>query len=182
MLLQLKFLSGNSMRVLKLGLISLVFLFLFITAISSLLPSTVNISRAIDIDAPVDSIYKNINDVTRWKKWFANYDSTNVTTSSNTVGKGASITINKTKISIVDDKVDKILTTWTSGSRSLDGRFNFYTRNGSSPVTLQWHFIQNVRWYPWEKFASIVSDKMMGPVMEKSLDNLKNRVEQSDRN
>src|SRR4051794_20838484 len=124
MLLQLKSLSGNSMRIIKLGLISAVFLFLLITAISLLLPSTVNISRAIDIDAPVDSIYKNINDVSRWVTWFANYDSSMASTSPNTIGKGASITIKNTRITIVDSKADKIKTSWQSGSKTLDGEFN----------------------------------------------------------
>ncbi len=165
------------MRIIKLGLISAVFLFLAVTAISLLLPSTINISRAIDVNAPLYSVYANINNLTKWKNWLANYDSAKVSTSENPVGKGATITINKTIVTITANNPDKIETLWLSGSKSLIGEFNFIKHDNSSQVTVQWHFIQHVRWYPWEKFASIVSDKVMSPTMEKSLDNLKKLVE-----
>lgn len=165
------------MRVIKLGLISIVFLFLVVTAISLLLPSTINISRAININAPVDSVRANINNMAKWKSWFANYDSSQTTISEKFVGPGASITINNTTITIIDSKPDKIKTAWISGSKTLNGEFNIFKQDGGSHITVQWHFTQHVEWYPWEKFASIASDKIMSPGMEKSLDNLKQLVE-----
>ena len=165
------------MRIIKLGIISAVLLFLLVTAISLLLPSTINISKAIDINAPVDSVYNNINDMSRWKNWFVNYDTAQTVISSNPIGKGASIIMNRTTVTITASKRDKITTEWLSGSNTLDGEFNIIRQNNSSVVTVQWHFIQHLHWYPWEKFASIVSDKVMSPVMEKSLDNLKKVVE-----
>lgn len=165
------------MRIIKLGLISIVFLFLVITGISLLLPSTINISRAIDINAPVDSVYANINDLSKWKNWFANYDSSQNILSKKLSGVGASITMNQTTITITDNKPDKIKTQWTSGSKSLNGDFNFFKQDSGQHITLQWHFTQHVKWYPWEKFASIATDKIMSPGMEKSLDNLKKLTE-----
>lgn len=169
------------MRVIKLGLISIVFLFVVVTAISLLLPSTIHISRAIDINAPRDSVYVNLSDLSRWKNWLANYDTSNTQLSAKTTGKGATIIINKTTISIVSGTADKIETAWLSGSKSLTGEFNIFKNQESSQLTVQWHFVQHVQWYPWEKFASIVSDKVMSPAMEKSLDNLKQLVENPER-
>ena len=83
------------MRIIKLGLISAVFLFLVVTAISLLLPSTVNISRAIDVNAPFDTVYTNLNDLSNWKKWIAGYDSINTTISQPSTGKGAVINMNR---------------------------------------------------------------------------------------
>ncbi|HEX8277746.1 MAG TPA: hypothetical protein VF540_03595 [Segetibacter sp.] len=165
------------MRFLKLGLISFVFLFLLITAISLLLPSTINISRAIDITAPFDSVYSNINNVTKWKNWYANFDSAAVSFSNKTSGEGSSITMNKTTVAILNSNADKIKTVWHSGTRTLEGEFNFIKQNNASQVSVQWLFVQHVKWYPWEKLALIVTDKTIGPVMEKSLDNLKMLVE-----
>jgi hypothetical protein len=42
---------------------------------------------------------------------------------------------------------------------------------------VQWYFDFVFRWYPWEKFSSIVYDKQLGPAMEKSLNNLKDLIE-----
>jgi hypothetical protein len=166
------------MRLIKLGLISVVFLFLVVTAISLLLPSTINISRAIDINGPLDSVYNNLNDITRWKNWFAGYVSLHTTYSAKHIGKGAAISMNKTTVTITESNKDRIKTEWMAGSKVLESEFNIFKQNNSSLITVQWHFTQHVHWYPWEKFASIVSDKVMSPVMEKSLDNLKKVVEQ----
>lgn len=165
------------MRLIKLALLSAIFLFLVVTAISLLLPSTINISRAIDINAPIDSVYNNLNDLTKWKKWLAGYDSANTTISAKSSGQGAVLSMNKTTVTIIGSTKDKIESFWQSGSKSLKGEFNIFKNDNSSLVTVQWHFSQHVKWYPWEKFASIVTDKVMSPVMEKSLDNLKKLVE-----
>jgi hypothetical protein len=34
-----------------------------------------------------------------------------------------------------------------------------------------------LKWYPWEKFASIIFDRQLGPYMERSLGNLKKLAE-----
>lgn len=164
-------------RLIKLGVISAVALFLLITAMSLLLPSTINISRAIDIAAPFDTVYENINNVNRWKNWYANYDSANVSFPAKTAGPGAVIRLNNTTVTVVESTADSIKTVWSSGTKTLKGSFNFYRQPGSSLVTVQWHFVQQVRWYPWEKFASIVTDKTISPVMQRSLDNLKKLAE-----
>jgi hypothetical protein len=166
------------MKFIKLALISLVIFFILITAMSLLLPSTVHLSRAIDINAPFDTVYNNINDVSNWKSWYASYDSTQFSTSKNTVGKGASVTFGKTTAIITQVTPDKIKAVWQTGDNTpLEGEFNFIRNGASTMTTVQWHFTQHVKWYPWQKFASIVSDKVVSPVMEKSLDNLKKKVE-----
>ena len=37
----------------------------------------------------------------------------------------------------------------------------------------------HVKWYPWEKLASMFYDKQLGPMMEKSLVNLRNELEKA---
>ena len=165
------------MRFIKLGLISIVFFSLLLTGMSLLLPSTIHISRAIDINAPLNIVYTNINNIAKWKNWYADYDSSNATLSSVAVGKGAILTTNKATVTIIETSPLQIKALWQMGNNNaLPGEFNFSQSNGSG-TTLQWHFTQTVKWYPWQKFASIVSDKTIGPFMEKSLDNLKREAE-----
>ena len=166
------------MRFAKLGLISIVFFFFLLTAFSLLLPSVTNISRAIDINAPADTVYSYINNILKWKSWYANYDSSLVSLSSATVGRNASLTMNKTTVTIKEALPGKIKALWQTGKNNLvEGEFNFITKDSSSFMTLQWNFTQKVKWYPWQKFASILSDKNLGPFMEKSLENLKKEAE-----
>lgn len=166
------------MRIVKLGLISVVFFFLLMTAFSLLLPSETNISRTIDINAPADSVYAYINNIAKWKDWYANYDSSKASLSSNTAGKGASLTKDKTTIIIEEALPGKIKAIWKTGKNDpVAGEFNCIPKDSASSMTLHWNFIQKVKWYPWQKIASIVSDKTIGPFMEKSLENLKKEAE-----
>src|SRR5690349_15463592 len=119
------------MRIIKLGLISAVFLFLVVTAISLLLPSTVNISRAIDVNAPFDTVYTNLNDLSNWKKWIAGYDPANTTISQPSTGKGAVINMNRSKVTILASDTNIVETLWTTGSKSLKGDFNIIRQQNS---------------------------------------------------
>ncbi|MCY7421616.1 MAG: hypothetical protein LH478_07715 [Chitinophagaceae bacterium] len=166
------------MRVIKLGILSVVVLFGLITAMSMLLPSQVIISRAIDISKPMDSVYQAVANLTRWQGWMDNYDAATTSFSTPSKGKGAYIKMGKVRVDITAIEPNKMDGIWKSAdNRPLAGSFNFVSSNNRQTVTVQWQFIQKVQWYPWEKFASITSDKVLGPYMEKSLDNLKKLLE-----
>lgn len=165
------------MRVLKLAVISIVFLFLLLLAISALLPSTIHVARTIDIQAPYDSVYGYINDVSKWKEWYPD-SAAKFSYSSNTIGRGAGITINRTMVVIQDNSKHKINTLWQTGnSAPMRGEFDFISYDSIKTVSVQWLLEQKVKWYPWEKFASIFSDKAMGPFMQQGLEKLKTTVE-----
>jgi hypothetical protein len=55
------------------------------------------------------------------------------------------------------------------------GEFIIDAKNGS-PIVI-WTMNFNVKWYPWEKLASMFYDKQLGPRMEKSLVQLRNELE-----
>jgi hypothetical protein len=168
------------MRFLKLGIISIVFFALLITGISLLLPSTIYISRAIDINSPVDSVYEKVSNLAIGRVGMPGYDSSIASLSSSTTGAGAKLTLNKTTIKILDVSPAQVKALWQGSTNNpLPGEFNFISQEGAPQMTLQWKFTHTVKWYPWEKFASIISDKAIGPVMEKSLENLKNSLEKS---
>ncbi len=162
------------MKILKLVIISVVFLSLLITAFSLLLPSRIIISRAVDINSPIDSVYVLVNDLKNWKEWMDNFNEPNTEISQVSKGKGAFINTGNVKVVIVNSIPTKVSAKWQTGKNTpLPGEFNFISNDSFGHTTVQWQFVHQVKWYPWQKFASIVSDKVIGPYMEKSLDNLK---------
>ena len=164
------------MRFIKLALISLVVFAIILSAFSILLPSKINVSKAIDINAPTDSIISNIADLSNWHRWYA--DSSSAKISNPSTGKGASISFAKSTVTILSSGSNTIKAEWrTKDNTPMVGAFNIYKDSSDVITTVQWHFIQEVKWYPWEKFASIVSSKAIAPFMEKSLDKLKVQVE-----
>jgi hypothetical protein len=48
-----------------------------------------------------------------------------------------------------------------------------------STTIVNWQFEQQLHWYPWEKFASMMNEKIMGPMMETNLSRLKRLAEKN---
>lgn len=162
------------MRLIKLVLISAVVLFGIITAIASLLPSHVRISRAVDIDAAPGKIYPKIADIKAWEGW-----NLFVEAYHNKRWQEDKLVTDEITISL-QQKSDTLITAgWQQPSGTAFGSGYQLIRYPHDTLrsTVQWYFDFHVSWYPWEKFQSIVYDQQMGPAMEKSLQNLKRQVE-----
>lgn len=109
-----------------------------------------------------------------------NYNSSKTVLASIHQGKNASLKMDNFNVTIKESNARKITAIWQYGhSPNLPGEFNFIVKDSSRYITLQWQFNQKIKWYPWEKFGSIFSDKALGPYMERSLDKLKHLAEKS---
>ena len=160
------------MRLIKLGLISLVGLSIVILLMSLLIPSTARVSRAITIEAPIDSVYYRVQELDQWERWnmlVQHEQQTNLNYS-----KG-SIVSNEMEVRFLSADSGAIYTEWKQkGQEPVHSAFTI-TASGGATV-LQWYFDFKVKWYPWEKFGSIIFDRQMGPPMERSLDKLRKQV------
>jgi hypothetical protein len=165
------------MRFVKLALISAVALFVVILLISLLLPSHVRISRAVDINAPAEKIYPFISDIKQWEKWNAY-----VRAYHNRVAETDMLKADEIAIFVTGTTKSLVTAEWQQPSGNKFGSgFALVAGNTEQRVTtVQWYFDFHVSWYPWEKFQSIVYDQQLGPVMEKSLADLKVMSEKSN--
>ncbi len=162
------------MRFVKLAIISAVVLFGLATAMSLLLPSTVIVSRPIDLQVSPDSVYRYLMELENWENWLEHDENAKFVIEQ----QAKRITYQNTHISMISSEPTKITTEWQVGEgRTMLGEFHLISHPNITVFTLQWQFTQKLNWYPWEKFASILSDKALGPYMEKSLLRLKERVE-----
>lgn len=161
------------MKILKLALISAVALFLLVLAISLLIPSKVRISRAIDISIPKDSMAAPLKNLHQWQQWNELVNHEHLT---NKKVSATSFSSDQLSVTVQSFTGDTLITRW----RQQNGRYltsGFTWHGNSNRLVLQWYFDVHLRWYPWEKFSSIVFDKQLGPPMEKSLTNLKKLME-----
>jgi len=162
------------MRFVKLGLISAVVLFGVILLISLLLPSHIRISRAIDIDAPADKIYPILADTKQWEKW-----NEYIRVYHNRIAETDMLKADEIAIFITSKKDSLVTADWQQPSGNKFGSGFAIISNHTGHATVQWYFDFHVKWYPWEKFQSIVYDQQLGPVMEKSLASLKRIAEKA---
>lgn len=163
------------MRLIKLGVISILILFLLVTGIGLLFPSVARVSRAIDINAPVDSVYNVLSDFRYWPQWMdgLNNQSPELLTGT-TTGRNATVKFGANTISFQKTDTDIVETIWvgTNGNRQ-EGNFRLISNPQKNVTTVNWYFLEHLHWYPWERFASMMNDNILGPTMEKSLENLK---------
>lgn len=147
------------MRIIKLALISVVFFFLLITGISLFFPSHVRISKAIEINSSTGKIIEQLGSQANWKNWYPGIDSVK-------------------DISITEKNDSSVRATCTGAvSKKIVMGWNIISNKAGGPAVVQWYMDFHLRWYPWEKFSSLLLEKSYGPRMEKGLSDLKKIVD-----
>ena len=63
------------------------------------------------------------------------------------------------------------------GFRPIVTGWNAITHQSTDSTTVQWYIDFQLRWYPWEKFSSLLFEKNYGVRMEEGLSNLKKLAE-----
>lgn len=160
------------MRLIKLAIISFVVFFVLLTAIGSLFPSNVLVSRAVDISASPDSIRAYIDDYQKWNEWMEGAkESEYKVTASDSIKAFYGNTI----ITLVKKEPNKWQHQWKAGNSVQLSSIQIIPAGSVS--TVQWQFEEHIKWYPWEKIGSMMNDKILGGNMKKSLANLKKIVQ-----
>ena len=168
------------MRLFKLLIISVAIFFLLITAISLLFPSDIRISKAINMAASPDSVINHISDPAKWRNWYPGLDSARFFYESGVVRGFINNDSSRQFINIMEKKKDEVIAEIRSGEKKIISGWKTISYTHTDSTTLQWYMDFHLRWYPWEKFGSLLFEKSYGPGMEQGLDNIKKLVE-SDR-
>ncbi len=163
------------MKYIKLAVISFIVLFLIITGIGLLLPATVRVTRNTTIHATQDTLYHYVSDVKYWKLWMEVAKNSTVTfISKKTAGAGTKALIGSQRVDITNATKNEVVSVWESGNGHFQtGVFQLTGDTTTGSTNLNWYYEQHLNWYPWERISAISSDKIIGPGMEQSLDNLK---------
>ncbi|RFM26300.1 SRPBCC family protein [Deminuibacter soli] len=166
------------MRFVKLALISLVVLFVLTTCIGLLFSSKVVVTRLITLKQPPAKVMAAAGDISQWGNWMEGVKENGLTV---TKGDGKTVqsvaAIGTTTITVTAADAQQFLTTWRS-ARGYEQHSGFVLSPDAAgtSTTVTWFFEQDLKWYPWERFGSMMNDKILGPTMEKGLEGLKKFV------
>ena len=163
------------MKYLKLFLISIIVFLFLLFGMSVILPSSVVISRAVDISANTTDAYKKVNNCIAWKSWIIQLNDSSIKNLTAT-----KIHSDKFEVTITKVEPDKIISEWIDHNGINQESTMRIISSPSIPnaTTVQWQFEEHISWYqPWEKFASLVGDQILGTMMENNLNNLKKMLE-----
>jgi hypothetical protein len=165
------------MRFIKLAIISFIVLALIITGMSLFFPSHIRLSKAINIKANQDSILAQIRDAGNWKNWFPGTDTAKLYFEN---GQARGIILDDRDSSrpvylhITGETNDEVIAEMVTNKMKpvVNGWKTISYPSGDS-TTVQWYMDFHLRWYPWEKFRSLILERSYGPKMEKGLSNLR---------
>ena len=163
--------------------IVLFFFAFLVTLVSLIMPSTVISSRTQMINAPFRDITTQVYDLNNWKNWnlvFQQADS--IIIPGGTKGKGArifwmtkkhrnEITVLYVSDSVIRFQIDR------AGENPIINDIAIHSYDGRSDFEVEWRSIHKLKWYPWEKFAGIFIDNVVGPGYEAALKQLKDVTE-----
>ncbi len=169
------------MRLIKFAVLGLVVLFIVSTALSLMLPSTIRVSRVVNVPlSRKPQVYSAVSDLTAWKGWnnfVYGASLTNIRYSSPAAGAGAFMQSDQLRIDERQADSAGVQLDWEMfNGKHFAGGFQFLHPNQDS-LTVQWWFEFHFRWYPWEKLTVFVYDRKLGPIMEESLEALQRFVE-----
>lgn len=147
------------MRLIKLALISFVFFGLLLTLMSLLVPSSVRISKAINL-APSDSnALELVRNEAYWQQWHPAFSAGMATTQQ-------VVPVSETDTLVVRDLVGR-------GPHPVRNSWELHRFGATDSLTLQWYMDFKMSWLPWHKFSSLFYEGTYGRMMQVGLENLK---------
>ena len=160
------------MKLIKLGVISVLLLGILVTAISLLFPSTVIVSRAIEVKANSAKIAYYAADLNHWDSWMSDWKQNQVRLQNDTAFIG-------TQFIHFENKTDSTVNyQWVAtGQAPYHVKIEWFPLEKDNYV-IHWTFEQKVSWYPWEKFQTLLNEKLLGSKMEMELQNLQGVINQ----
>jgi len=158
------------MKYIKLVIISVVILSLLITGISLLFPSKVIASRAVEVNTNPENIAYFTSDLSHWNLWMSDWKENKVVLENNTAHIGTQT------VRFIDKTSNKVNYEWIATGQSPYLVTFEWTLLKDSTYVIHWSFEQNVKWYPWEKFQTLLNDKVLGAKMEIELQHLQEAI------
>ena len=160
------YLNGNNMKLIRFAMISILVIGLLITAISALFPSRVITSRAVEVNASSKQIQHCVRDLEQWKSWMSDWKDQAV------VIDGKMVKVGTQTIEVLANTDSVLLLNWVAtGQAPYKVQIEWLPLKEGTFV-IHWSFEQHVKWYPWEKFQTLLNEKVLGAKMEEELQHL----------
>ena len=154
------------MKLIRFVLVSVFVISILITAIASLFPSVVITSRAVEVNATKSQIQHCVKDLAAWKGWMSDWKDQSVMVQDSILQVGTQ------SIQMLSSTDSTVLLKWEAiGQAPYQVQIEWLPLKEGTYV-IHWSFEQHVNWYPWEKFQTLLNEKVLGAKMEEELQHL----------
>ena len=172
------------MRLIKGFIFALAGLFIMITLLSLLIPSTVIVARGVVVNAHAPKVIAEMANLHHWKHWQPVFkaDSGKMIFGEDRTTKNSfcewESNGKKNKFLITAVAENQITTSLLrEGENDVVNIISILPLADTSQVQVEWKALTKLKWYPWEKFYGIFIEKLTGQGYEDALNGLKNYLE-----
>ncbi|HOZ84113.1 MAG TPA: SRPBCC family protein [Niabella sp.] len=151
---------------------TLVFVILAL-AVSFFIPSHIRVFRMVKIANGRDSVLREIKDLSQWKKWYPGMDKIELKNPETKDGLVVKATARNVLLQVDEAKDSLVVVKFQSGERPVMATWQINRDIKTDSLVLQNTMEFDLKWYPWEKFSSLLLDKSYGNIMQMGLDALK---------
>ncbi len=173
------------MRKIKWLLTGFLLLVCIFFGIAFLIPSTVTVSKSIQIDASQILVAGQIENFKNWSNWYPPFSSKNVSITALDIQKDSlyrSVQLGDSKgrniiFRLLPSSGDTIkINLKTNENKTVNYQF-ILLPVGEGHTLLIWNINTYSGWYPWQRLRGFVMDKITGPAYISALQKLKKAVE-----
>lgn len=151
------------MRIIKLGLLSIVFLIVVVTLISLLFPSHIRLSKATNVPNEPQRILALLHNDSLWHPAY-----------QDTSSRKGFASIHQKVVEQTDSTF--VVQLRQQGQKPVISGWQLYGTPASDSLTLQWYMDFQLGWLPWKKFSSLFYERTFGTMMENGLANVKQQL------
>jgi len=162
------------MRFIKLILISAFVFFAMACIVAFFIPSRIRVFRMTGLANGRDSVLNQVRDLSQWKKWYPGFENIVLTEELVRDGRVVKATANGIRLAVNESTDSSVVVSMQKGSSPVISGWQINKDERNDSLALQGYMDFELKWYPWEKFSSLMLDKSYGDLISRGLQDLKN--------
>ncbi|WP_346238936.1 SRPBCC family protein [Niabella insulamsoli] len=163
------------MKYLRLFVLSFIVFFALACIVSFFIPSHVRIFRMVRVAKERTGILDPVRDLAQWKTWYPGFETIALQQPQRVDNKVVKAAIDKVLIEVTESSDSLVVVKMQKDDRPVISGWQINKDQKSDSLALQAYMDFKLKWYPWEKFSSLLLDKSYGDRMKHALENLKNK-------
>lgn len=169
------------MRLIKQIIIGFIGIGTIIFMLSLFLPSRLHVSKSIVLRIPQDSIVHNLIQLKQWHNWNPLLQDSsaayNFLAPNKVTWKTSNSKINSLELE-QPSKDSIIIIIKTDNVKAFESGFNVIDNTDNTGLTkVDWWIMEDLKWYPWEKFYGLFSESLKETYLENNLQSFKRYME-----
>lgn len=164
------------MKYIRLVILSGIAFFLLACIVSFFIPSHIRVFRMVSIANSNDSALNKVRDLGQWNRWYPGFEKVQLRDITRQDGRVVKATADDVLLQIKESTDSAVVVTMQrNNNRPVISGWQVNTDYRNDSLALQGYMDFKLKWYPWEKFASLMLDKSYGDRIMEGLNNLKSR-------